>query len=1057
MKPRQTIENYHNSNATFQRHNNLAPPSAAALVAGAVSNIMDSISAMDNMFYEGAILPVTNHIDNQAMSQQSLIKHQQLQKLLKATTAGNSQTKSSTSFTSAPHRADQNQRNSINSSGNIMNSMAVNMTHQQPPQPNLSSFPKSLLNLAACTSTSPLSSRVDKSSLTSSMNKFSSMVSQLTNSAKNLRATTSGMSGSSSSNNSKPFMRNSANITNHESSPKNLNDSSKILNHLPRVANVSGQSTRSGSKQLQMSLLSDDQTSQNGRSSSRIVGNVIPSGTSRMSSQILKQLTSSSREAYLAGLQERAAKLGVSIGEIGKSTPQNSLSNPASLIDRSIPITTCDTSQIQLNLTNQTFNQPNDEFVNTAGRKEIESALSQVEARNDLSLLYPPMVIASNSQRQLNSLSAGLNTPGEKGELFTDEVKKIVLEESNIIYECKECSNLFRSLANLVKHKRTYCTDSNKERNVDNIYARALATPLVPSNPSVSVKGSGDQTLFGQDTEACEEVEAQTSTAVNELKTGDESLTARSLRNPRFNLRASERRHNLTSDQLRMPHTIRNQENDLAKSKVPGSSKLSGASYQTSLSKLLQSQPKNRLPVIRDNALMGAINSIAPSSQILGVNSDKGCMIGSTTHAVHEQLVRNSSLAKTLLNEKVKGTNQGPMASSSSSILDGLKSMDLALPNQTEKAAPKRKLLEDCIRKVKRDKHMSNNGDEPTDIVDPSKVDDTAHESSTRETSSLLVGAKHDGVNDPVIPPTDETVSKANSSVSSEPPSDILMIDLDGHRDKSTEPQDGYTRHNDHTDSQSSASSATSMKGFEGSSALLKALTRPVEISSSNPSEKSLFEGQEMCEDYDQSETHSEEDRDIDAIEQVEGNNNAGTQLEDGDGAENDEDEEERDDDEDYDRIEGEGEVEGDDSYPRDQMNKILEEDDERLSFEDDDEQQEQIGMDNQDDYTNELEANHDDSQPSNEENSDPSEQSDEDESESAEAEIESLTAYNNLDESKAEKSRQSFHTSSESGPSNVSNQNAGGSSGSSSSGLMKLKITLKTRPDEKSKVYEIV
>ena len=39
----------------------------------------------------------------------------------------------------------------------------------------------------------------------------------------------------------------------------------------------------------------------------------------------------------------------------------------------------------------------------------------------------------------------------------TLEVKDLILNECNIIYECKICTNLFRSLANFIAHKRIYC------------------------------------------------------------------------------------------------------------------------------------------------------------------------------------------------------------------------------------------------------------------------------------------------------------------------------------------------------------------------------------------------------------------------------------------------------------------------------------------------------------------------------------------------------------------------------------------------------------------------
>lgn len=39
----------------------------------------------------------------------------------------------------------------------------------------------------------------------------------------------------------------------------------------------------------------------------------------------------------------------------------------------------------------------------------------------------------------------------------TDEVKSILSYECNIIYECRTCHSLFRSIVNLISHKRGYC------------------------------------------------------------------------------------------------------------------------------------------------------------------------------------------------------------------------------------------------------------------------------------------------------------------------------------------------------------------------------------------------------------------------------------------------------------------------------------------------------------------------------------------------------------------------------------------------------------------------
>ena len=42
-------------------------------------------------------------------------------------------------------------------------------------------------------------------------------------------------------------------------------------------------------------------------------------------------------------------------------------------------------------------------------------------------------------------------------ETGTGEVKNFLLNEINLMYECKTCFSVFRSIANLVAHKRTFC------------------------------------------------------------------------------------------------------------------------------------------------------------------------------------------------------------------------------------------------------------------------------------------------------------------------------------------------------------------------------------------------------------------------------------------------------------------------------------------------------------------------------------------------------------------------------------------------------------------------
>ncbi|CAL1288753.1 unnamed protein product [Larinioides sclopetarius] len=65
----------------------------------------------------------------------------------------------------------------------------------------------------------------------------------------------------------------------------------------------------------------------------------------------------------------------------------------------------------------------------------------------DHSILQHPFNLGSNNVKQI--LKCMQNA--------SKEVKDLILNECNIIYECKICANLFRSLANFLYHKRCYC------------------------------------------------------------------------------------------------------------------------------------------------------------------------------------------------------------------------------------------------------------------------------------------------------------------------------------------------------------------------------------------------------------------------------------------------------------------------------------------------------------------------------------------------------------------------------------------------------------------------
>ena len=65
----------------------------------------------------------------------------------------------------------------------------------------------------------------------------------------------------------------------------------------------------------------------------------------------------------------------------------------------------------------------------------------------DLSVISPPVRTSLTGMRQaLHALEAG-----------SPEVKRVLIDEANVVYECRVCLNMFRSLVNLLSHKRHYC------------------------------------------------------------------------------------------------------------------------------------------------------------------------------------------------------------------------------------------------------------------------------------------------------------------------------------------------------------------------------------------------------------------------------------------------------------------------------------------------------------------------------------------------------------------------------------------------------------------------
>ena len=112
----------------------------------------------------------------------------------------------------------------------------------------------------------------------------------------------------------------------------------------------------------------------------------------------------------------------------------------------------------------------------------------------DLSQLKSPIQTSLSGTRQvIHALECG-----------TGEVKEVLLEEINLMYECKVCFAVFRSLANLIAHKRTFC--KGRYKDVHHIYRDKyhdgspppppdLQTVVIEAEPVECVVGEGDISL----------------------------------------------------------------------------------------------------------------------------------------------------------------------------------------------------------------------------------------------------------------------------------------------------------------------------------------------------------------------------------------------------------------------------------------------------------------------------------------------------------------------------------------------------------------------------------
>ena len=75
-----------------------------------------------------------------------------------------------------------------------------------------------------------------------------------------------------------------------------------------------------------------------------------------------------------------------------------------------------------------------------------QTIISSYDLGPDLSILKPPILTTITGMKQaVHSLETG-----------SLEVKRVLLNEANLIYECKVCLGMFRSIANLGNLKEKY-------------------------------------------------------------------------------------------------------------------------------------------------------------------------------------------------------------------------------------------------------------------------------------------------------------------------------------------------------------------------------------------------------------------------------------------------------------------------------------------------------------------------------------------------------------------------------------------------------------------------
>uniref|UniRef100_A0A1Q3EZK1 C2H2-type domain-containing protein n=1 Tax=Culex tarsalis TaxID=7177 RepID=A0A1Q3EZK1_CULTA len=83
----------------------------------------------------------------------------------------------------------------------------------------------------------------------------------------------------------------------------------------------------------------------------------------------------------------------------------------------------------------------------SGGGSSQAAAANRHQQQIDLSVLRKPILTAVT----------GFLEAHKAYEAGTDEIRKLLTSECDVLYECRVCRNLFRSLTNFISHKRVYC------------------------------------------------------------------------------------------------------------------------------------------------------------------------------------------------------------------------------------------------------------------------------------------------------------------------------------------------------------------------------------------------------------------------------------------------------------------------------------------------------------------------------------------------------------------------------------------------------------------------